>query len=77
MRAHAKSALQYGATAGSAGPRVQLCAVMKARGASADPAFDMQKRRCRMTPATIIKQAAPSRSSYSGQTERRVSRRTG
>jgi len=41
-----------------------------------DPAFDMQKRPCRMTPATIIKHAAPSRSGYSGQTERRVSRRT-
>ena len=35
-----------------------------------------QKRPCRMIPATIIKQAAPSRSSYSGQTERRVIRRT-
>jgi len=38
--------------------------------------FDMQNRPCHMIPATIIKQAAPSRSSYSGQTERRVSRRT-
>ena len=37
MRAHAKSALHYGATAGSAGLRAQLCTVMKARGASADP----------------------------------------
>jgi hypothetical protein len=35
-----------------------------------------QKRPCGMTPATIIKQAAPSQSGYSGQTERRVSRRT-
>jgi hypothetical protein len=35
-----------------------------------------QKRTCRMTPAAIIKQAAPSQSGYSGQTERRVNRRT-
>ena len=37
MRTQAKSALQYGATAGPVGLREQLCAIMKTRGANTDP----------------------------------------